>query len=56
MSEVRCPAMLTTRDGYRHRCNRKLAENLDGSLTIKCSRCGTLVDINSVDRVPNPVV
>jgi len=47
MTEVRCPAVLTTRDGYQHVCGRKLAEDLTGVLTMKCPRCKNTVTIDS---------
>jgi phage FluMu protein Com len=54
MNEVRCPAILATRNGYQHRCNRKLAEDLQGGvLVMKCSRCKTVV---SIDRNAKTVV
>jgi phage FluMu protein Com len=57
MTEVRCPAVLTTREGFVHTCNRKLAEDLsDGILVIRCSRCKTVVSIDRVDRVEKAVI
>ena len=57
MTEVRCPAMLTTRKGFAHKCNRKLAEDLSGGvLVIRCSRCKTVVSIEHVDRAIESMV
>jgi phage FluMu protein Com len=57
MTEVRCPAVLTTREGFVHTCNRKLAEDLSGGvLVIRCNRCKTVVSIERVDSAARAVI
>jgi phage FluMu protein Com len=55
MSEVRCPAVVSDRDGFMRVCGAKLAEGLDGRLDIKCRRCKTLITIDRVDNTKTAV-
>jgi len=53
--EVRCPITITTTVGSRL-CGKKLAEDLTGSLVIKCGRCKTVVEITRIDNTARVMV
>jgi phage FluMu protein Com len=55
MIEVRCPITINTHTGSRP-CGKKLAEDLTGSLVIKCGRCKTVVEITRIDNTAKVMV